>query len=226
MADDSNKTNWNTTLLSVVLTAVVSIGGSYFMYRGNADKADASSFQTFQTTQIEVTNGLRADLERVNSRMDLAQRQIQELRAEVDLTKKERDTFAFDNAKLRMKLSFLADEARFIEDLPFAAGIKVKGEDGLFYGYTLNKDFTRIFGLRAEEFIGFTDYDIFPKELADKYQAGDNFVIDTGEDFREYIDIPGSSGEMINAEYIKFLMTLPSGVEAVGFIILSASDES
>ncbi len=50
-----------------------------------------------------------------------------------------------------------------------------------------NENFARDLGIRAEEFAGKTDYDYFPKELADKYTADDKRIMKSGktEDIEE-----------------------------------------
>lgn len=52
---------------------------------------------------------------------------------------------------------------------------------------SINAKFARDLGLRAENVLGKTDYDLFPKEIADKYHADDVRIMETGiaEEFDE-----------------------------------------
>lgn len=46
-----------------------------------------------------------------------------------------------------------------------------------------NQQFCKTLGLRLDEVIGKTDFDFFPKELAEKYQADDRRVLETGQPY-------------------------------------------
>lgn len=52
----------------------------------------------------------------------------------------------------------------------------------LSYRYLLiNRQFEKLFGISCEAMLGQTDYDIFPRELADGFRKNDVFVAKTGE---------------------------------------------
>lgn len=52
-----------------------------------------------------------------------------------------------------------------------------KSVDGIFL--SVNEPFAADFGLRPEELIGKSDYDLFPEDLAEKYRADDRRVIES-----------------------------------------------
>jgi PAS domain S-box-containing protein len=58
---------------------------------------------------------------------------------------------------------------------------KIFLKDRTFRWVSVNENFAREFGLRPEQVVGKTDYDFFPKELADKYRADDERIIRTGQ---------------------------------------------
>ena len=65
----------------------------------------------------------------------------------------------------------------------------------LEYQFTFaNKHFCNVLGRSLEEILGKTDFDFFPKELAEKYQRDDQRVIETGEPYEtvEEHQPPGS----------------------------------
>jgi len=54
----------------------------------------------------------------------------------------------------------------------------MKGRD--FRYVSINENFARDLGIRPADAVGKVDYDFFPKELADKYRADDQRIMDTG----------------------------------------------
>ena len=46
---------------------------------------------------------------------------------------------------------------------------------------SVNENFARDLAITPQEFVGKTDYDFFPKELADKYRADDQRILESGE---------------------------------------------
>ncbi len=66
-----------------------------------------------------------------------------------------------------------------------------------------NKNLLHSMGLKEEDLLGKTNYDLYPKELADKYSANDAYVLNTGNSFTETEVITGASGEKTYVETVK-----------------------
>lgn len=107
----------------------------------------------------------------------------------------------------------------FIEALPFPAWIKEREKDGLFSIVTINEKFTVFYGLTKRNAVGFNDYDLYPKDLAEEYQRGDQIVFESKKDFRAKTEIP-KNGVRVPVEYIKFVIKLPSGFEGIGGMVI------
>ncbi|QDU43512.1 Signal transduction histidine-protein kinase BarA [Symmachiella dynata] len=60
-----------------------------------------------------------------------------------------------------------------------------------------------LLGITMDEFIGKTDYDLFPKELADKFTADDANVLRTGEMYEDVEENRGPDGETIYVHVLK-----------------------
>ena len=60
-----------------------------------------------------------------------------------------------------------------------------------------------LLGITMDEFIGKTDYDLFPKELADKFTADDAKVFSTGETYEDVEENRGLDGETIYVHVLK-----------------------
>jgi DNA-binding NtrC family response regulator len=56
--------------------------------------------------------------------------------------------------------------------------IVIKDSKSVFL--TCNQNFARELGIEPEELVGRTDYDFFPKDLADKYRADDRRIMERG----------------------------------------------
>jgi PAS domain-containing protein len=73
-------------------------------------------------------------------------------------------------------------EARYqslVESLP----LNVFGKDREGHFLFANRRCCELMGCTPEEIVGKSDYDFFPKEIADKYRRDDQRVIQTGEIF-------------------------------------------
>jgi PAS domain S-box-containing protein len=66
-----------------------------------------------------------------------------------------------------------------------------------------NREFCRVFGRPQEEFIGKTDYDFFPPELADKFRRDDAHVMQTGEILEDIEETEQPSGERLYVQILK-----------------------
>lgn len=66
-----------------------------------------------------------------------------------------------------------------------------------------NQKFVRAIGHAPEQFIGKTDYDFYPKELADKYRRDDLRVIEKGEIFEDIEEHRDPGGEMTYVHVLK-----------------------
>jgi len=63
-----------------------------------------------------------------------------------------------------------------VENIP--QSIFMKSRD--YRWVSVNENFARSLGVRPEDIVGKVDYDLFPKELADKYHADDKRIMETG----------------------------------------------
>jgi|TARA_R110000764_G_scaffold129742_1_gene217525 PAS domain S-box-containing protein len=106
----------------------------------------------------------------------------------------------------------------FIESLPFPAWLKEIDDNGIFRVVTINELFTVTFGLTKAQAVGSSDYNLFPKELADDYQKSDRIVSDTNSVYRADT-LMVKHGKRVAVLYVKFPVYLPSGFKGVGGII-------
>ena len=66
-----------------------------------------------------------------------------------------------------------------------------------------NKQFCTTMGKPLDEIIGRTDFDFFPKELAEKYRLDDKKVLDTGAVFEAVEEHVTAKGEKIYVQVLK-----------------------
>jgi len=86
-----------------------------------------------------------------------------------------------------------------VESLPLNIFRKDSG-GGFTFG---NKLFCETLGKPPEEFIGKTDFDFYPKELAEKYRRDDKKVMETGEVFEDVEEHQKPGGEKIYVQVVK-----------------------
>lgn len=94
-----------------------------------------------------------------------------------------------------------------VENLP----IKVfrKNRDGeIVFG---NKQYCKELGFPLEELIGKTDFDLFDKNLAEKYTADDRWVLQTGLPFHSVEEHPGRDNQIAYVEVLKAPVTNSQG---------------
>jgi sigma-B regulation protein RsbU (phosphoserine phosphatase) len=74
----------------------------------------------------------------------------------------------------------------------------------LDYHFTFaNQHFCRVLGRPLEEIIGKTDFDFFPKELAEKYQRDDRHVLETGQTYETVEEHQPPGGSKIYVHVVK-----------------------
>lgn len=94
----------------------------------------------------------------------------------------------------RVELALMESEAFYhslVETLPMAM-FRKDLEGRITFA---NRLFCQIAHRTADEIIGKTDYDLFPKDLADKYRADDRWVIETQQNFETTEEFETPEGE-------------------------------
>jgi len=66
-----------------------------------------------------------------------------------------------------------------------------------------NQQFCRVLGKKLEEIVGKTDFDFFPRELAEKYQRDDRAVLETGEPYKTVEEHHPPGGEKLYVQVVK-----------------------
>jgi sigma-B regulation protein RsbU (phosphoserine phosphatase) len=66
-----------------------------------------------------------------------------------------------------------------------------------------NQQFCKILGRPLEDIVGKTDFDLFPRELAEKYQRDDRRVIQTGKPYETVEEHQPPAGEKIYVQVVK-----------------------
>jgi PAS domain S-box-containing protein len=93
---------------------------------------------------------------------------------------------------------FQASDLSLVDSLPIH--VIRKDPDGRFV--FVNRAFCKLLNRSREDILGKTDYDFFPRQLADKYRADDAWVIETGEQFED-VEASEEGGEFRYFRVIK-----------------------
>lgn len=75
-----------------------------------------------------------------------------------------------------------------------------------------NQRFCNLLGKSLDEIIGRTDFDFYPRELAEKFQKDDRRVIETGQIFETVEENVSSAGETIYVQVVKTPIYNPKGM--------------
>ncbi|MFH1436255.1 MAG: ATP-binding protein [Pseudomonadota bacterium] len=114
-------------------------------------------------------NASRAAGDERRTKKELIEELVERRKAHEDLEMRvEQRTEEFRRSERKLKT--------FVENLP--QKIFYKDRDSKWV--SINESFARDLGVKAEEVKGRTDFDFFPKELAEKYRADDQRIVESG----------------------------------------------
>ena len=213
------KTDYKTTILAVALTIALGFVANLVDKESSDNITEVTQIKDFMNAQKDLNASL---LEEVTKH----KKEIDKLKESADNWRNAYIKEKLINLDLETKFKTQKTEAEalasFVEDMPFAAWIKVKNDNGIFIMTALNERFTATYGITKTMFLGKSDYEVFYNnlELAELYQIGDRRVADTGIPLREKINVPNIDGILIESEYIKFRINLPEGKTGVGGMII------
>jgi len=198
---------WNKTLIAVAIIGVIGTAfNGALAFRAETTQAESSKeLSQIQLIIVTLTEQLKVAREREEAYLA---KLILQANSIMDLTSQVKDKTT--QAELL---------AEVLESLPFPAWIKVRGKDGIFRIVTINEQFTVDYGMTKREMIGYSDYDLYPPDLAQIYQEGDIAVYSNYKPYRSdtYMIV---KGERVPVEYVKWPITLPSGGKfTVGMVI-------
>jgi len=124
------------------------------------------------------------------------------------ITSKQHTQMDISRKYIDMGIDFFDDDERYLS-------IK----DGNLSYFLVNKALSRIHGEHEENYIGLTDEDIFPSELAEKLQSMDRKVLETGR--AQQVDLVWREKTY---RIRKFPLILPDGNKGVGINGIDISD--
>lgn len=180
---------------SLCLASVVFIGYADMAGWSDSPLASKTSWDDVAVICIMIISAaviLRFTMERMNLNVQEARKHAQ----------------AFHDSESRFRA--------FMETSP--AIVIMKDADGR-YVYC-NSKVEMLFGLRTEEIIGKTEFDLFPREDAQKFVESDQLVLRTGKPLMSEYPASIPSGEMRDWWVFKFLLTDSTGNKYVGIQIM------
>ena len=121
--------------------------------------------------------------------------------------------------QLNAALQINTDIQGFIESLPFPAWIKRPEENDVFTMAYINEEYTSAFSITKKEYIGFTDFDVHPTDLALTYIEKDKEVLNYNKDIRDY-GYMEVNGVRLQILIVKFPIKLPEGGLGIGGMVI------
>ncbi len=163
---------WIRDLFVSVVTAITTISASYFMFAGNVKQADADLVAALYD-------------------------QVQQL--QVQITERDKEMFGLQSqiTGLRIQLSkkYEASEILrgYLDAMPHPAWIKIanKHNDEVeFVMWHINAQYEDYFDVSAGRYVGRTDYQVWPHQVADQFYKNDRLVLSRMDDHCMYERFP------------------------------------
>jgi cytochrome b involved in lipid metabolism len=124
-------------------------------------------------------------------------------------------------AKLERTVFELQHKIEIMEFAPFSIPLPMwmKNQFGIvdFLNDEYVDTFLKPFGKAKEDYIGKTDFDVWPKEVAEEYRRHDMQVLNDGLVFNARETVIGPLGEKTKWRIMKFLRKVPRGTVGIAF---------
>lgn len=188
------------TIITIVLTNIVTLSGSFMAFKANEGTTEA----VFVQTALNQVQKQSKEIVELRGMLLKAQIQIIELEAAVRVNIDEKDLLM-----------------EFLDTLPFPAWVKrYDYENDDFVMSILNEQYTSDFGFTSSQYIGKTDFDIHSEAQANSYKAIDKAVLNSGSPILERETITTRAGDLKDIYVYKFAIRLPDGSRAVGGVAI------
>lgn len=202
--------NFRQIVITNIVTLLAALISSYFMFAGQQATSStgiyASTLERMRVQDVMISK-LQQEVAKANLRILELQSQVRREANHHDIVQS------------------------FIDSVPLPMWVKRLDENGVFEIYLINKKYSETYRIGKSQFEGRNDYDVWPKEVADKFQAIDMSVFFSGGYINTITDIPiGGVGlgktETKKFRVLKFGVDLPLGEQGVGGIVLGPSNEN
>jgi len=201
-ADRVSNTVNVTALIGHAANSIVTLVAAFFLFSGTQGGNNASmlesAFNQINKQEVTMTN-MRAELIKTQIRV-------------IDL-----------ESKLRENVNRKELLQGYINSLPFPAWIKKRREDGMFEMVMINEAYTAEYKKTPTQYIGKTDYEVHPHDLAVQYEINDLQVATSGGYIRTIEDVK-VNGKRITVDIFKFAIELPVGGVGVGGVAIRDSN--
>lgn len=211
---NNNSNSWTVPLLVALITAITTITGSFLAFKSDETKQDTSQLEVFIASQIQVNKDLLNEIREL--KIENNELQVRLFKTQIEMV------------DLRAQLKDTVNHSEvlqgYLEAMPIPAWIKIQREDGQFEMVFINEHYTSAYGTTKKEYIGATDFDIHPHDLALAYRASDLAVVESGRDVRvdEFVEL--DDGQRYPIIVIKFTLIMPDGTLGIGGMVVRQSE--
>ena len=188
-------------IIEIIATAIGTLGAKYGIdFFTSKRKANRVDFETI--------------LNRLDKELAESKEERVVLRTENEKLKEEQLQLRADLISLRNKI-ILLESAQNDSPLP----MWLKDTDGTMLA--LNGAYEEMFlipnGLKMQDYIGKTDYDIWPEEIAKQYRAHDSKVYKSGKTFKgpERVVVNGEDVPITVIKYVRYSGNLKIGIAGI-----------
>ena len=191
--EENKQVSW----LGFVLTALLGAAGSYFTLKGTQITGSAA--------QLEVTYNRIENLETRNATLSQS---IRQLNTELALL----------TARYEMQYMPRAALFSYLEAIDAPAWLKAYDkEKKMFYMLYINRAYENYYKVTKARYLGSTDFDVQPKEIAEGFFKHDMEVYKE-RGFKRVDEKVFHKGELLTLDLWKFYLKLPDDTEVVAGI--------
>lgn len=192
---------------------LVGLGGLILAFLKRSDAkgesltaATASQSSQFQQRLLDRVSELEVQNDTLRDEMDKVEALLAELKAQ--------------NRELNNKLNLLESAHN---NVPVAVWFK----DLQFRMLAINPTYTEQFGVTAEQYVGNTDYAVWPRPVADKYREHDETVLTTGQPLRtvENVPINGVPIPHVVIKYPRAVAGIRVGIGGIAYPMVKSQEE-
>lgn len=226
--DDNNKNNksywfnngrWH--ILIALIAGAASLTGSWLIFKGDQAIAEPQTIAVL----FDQINQLGAEISRLNEVNDSLRREMITLQRSI-LEKDAEITRLIVKLQLGDITSPDAALRAYLDSIKFPSWCKIYDEnENSFYMWHLNRAYELFYDISFNSYIGRTDFDLYPQNIAQEYYNNDKLTLDE-KSFNLFEESAIINDAVYTLHFWKFYVPLPNQEQMIcGLQVEAANDD-